>query len=285
MPTATLLTATQIRDLARRHEFRPSQALGQNFVVDPNTIRRIVRLAGVHPEDRVLEIGAGVGALTVALAAEAAHVTAVEIDRRVLGALHEVVDPLGNVEVIAGDAMALDFPALLGGRPARLIANLPYNIATPLVAGMLEHVEALTDFVFLVQREVGERLVAGPGSKAYGAVSVLVAYHCEALILGRVPATVFWPAPTVESVLVRLTRCPPVVEGNPEYLMRVVHAAFGQRRKTVRNSLSSVLGRPVDEVEAALASAGVDPGARAETLDLAAFARLAAALQDGREAA
>ncbi|MGH2719046.1 MAG: 16S rRNA (adenine(1518)-N(6)/adenine(1519)-N(6))-dimethyltransferase RsmA [Actinomycetota bacterium] len=281
MPAATLLTATSVRALARRHGFTPSQVLGQNFVVDPNTIRRIVRLAGVQPDDRVLEIGAGVGALTVGLSAEAASVIAVEIDRRVLVALHEVVDPLGNVEVVAGNAMALDLAALLGGVPHRLVANLPYNIATPLIAGVLERVEAVVDLVVMVQREVGERLVAGPGSKAYGAVSVLTAYHCERSLLGRVPPTVFWPVPAVDSVLVRLTRRPPPVAVDPGELMATVHAAFGQRRKTIRNSLSSVLGRPPAVVEPALATAGIDPGARAETLGLEAFARLTVALDAG----
>lgn len=278
MPTATLLTATQIRDLARRHGFRPSQVLGQNFVVDPNTIRRIVRLAGVGPQDHVLEIGAGVGALTIGLAAEAAHVTAVEIDRRLLPALEEVVGGLANVTVVAGDAMELDIAALLGGQPHRLVANLPYNIATPLIADLLSGVRAITDFVVMVQREVGERLVARPGSKAYGGVSVLVAYHAEGALLGRVPPTVFWPAPAVDSALIHLARRPPQVPVTPDALMEVVHAAFGQRRKTVRNSLTSVLGRPAPEVEVALAAAGIDPGARAETLDLAAFGRLTEAL-------
>lgn len=274
----SLLTTTQIRDVARRHGIQPSKALGQNFVVDPNTIRRIVRLAEVGPADRVLEIGAGVGALTVGLAEAAGHVTAIEIDRRVLPALHEVVDGLANVTVVAGDAMDLDYAALLEGRPHRLVANLPYNIATPLIAGLLEDVAEIEDFVVMVQREVGERLVAAPGSKTYGAVSVLVAYHCSTALLGRVPATVFWPVPTVESVLVRLTRRPVPAGVDPVALMRVVHAAFAQRRKTVRNSLSSVLGRPTDEVEAALGAAGIDPGLRAETLGLAQFCQLTAAL-------
>lgn len=278
MPTVSQLTATQIRDLARRHGVRPSQALGQNFVVDPNTVRRIVRLAEVGPQDRVLEIGAGLGALTVVLAEQAASVMAVEIDRRVLPALAEVVGNLGNVEVVAGDAMALDYAGLLGGRPHRLVANLPYNIATPLVADLLAGVPEVVDLVVMVQREAGERLVARPGSKVYGAVSVRVAYHCEARLLGRVPATVFWPVPAVESVLVRLTRRPPPVDVDPAALMTVVHAAFAQRRKTIRNSLASVLHRPPSGVEAALDAAGIEPGARAETVGLEAFAALAKAL-------
>jgi 16S rRNA (adenine1518-N6/adenine1519-N6)-dimethyltransferase len=278
VPAATLLTATQIRDLARRHGFRPSKALGQNFVVDPNTIRRIVRLAEISADDRVLEVGAGVGALTVALAERAASVTAIEIDRHLLPALEEVVGDLPNVEVVAGDAMVMDLGPLLGGREHRLVANLPYNIATPLLAGMLTGCPEICDFVVMVQREVGERLIAPPGSKAYGAVSVLVAYHCTARLLGRIPPTVFWPAPTVESVLIRLTRRPPPVAVEPASLMRVVHAAFGQRRKTVRNSLASVLGLATEEVERAVAAAGLDPGARAETFGLEEFARLTEAL-------
>lgn len=247
-------------------------------MVDPNTIRRIVRLAELAPTDRVLEIGAGVGALTVALAGAAATVTALEIDRRVLAALHEVVGGLGNVTVVAGDAMDLDYHALLGGRPHRLVANLPYGIATPLVAGLLSDVPEIEDLVVMVQREVGERLVAPPGSKAYGAVSVLIAYHCDARLLGRVPAAVFWPVPAVESVLVRLSRRGVPAGVDPTRLMAVVHAAFAQRRKTVRNSLTSALGRPAEQVEAALAQAGIDPGLRAETLGLDEFSRLTGAL-------
>jgi 16S rRNA (adenine1518-N6/adenine1519-N6)-dimethyltransferase len=174
--------------------------------------------------------------------------------------------------------MTMDLGPLLGGREHRLVANLPYNIATPLLAGMLSDRPEIGDFVVMVQREVGERLIAPPGSKAYGAVSVLVAYHCTARLLGRIPPTVFWPPPTVESVLIRLSRRPPPVAVEPASLMRVVHAAFGQRRKTVRNSLASVLGLAPEEVERALAAAGLDPGARAETFGLEEFARLTEAL-------
>lgn len=270
------LTATQVRDLARRHGFRPSQALGQNFVVDPNTIRRIVRLAALASGDAVLEVGAGVGSLTVALAAEADRVVAVEIDRRLLPALAEVVGGTGSVTVVHGDALALDYHALLAGRPHRLVANLPYNVATPLIARVLEGVPEVADLLVMVQREVGQRLVAAPGSRTYGALSVLVAAHASGSIVGRVPPAVFWPAPEVESVLVRLVRHrPPEVAS--EELMRVVHAAFAQRRKTLRNSLSSALGLPVPKVEAALGAAGIDPGARAETVGPAAFVRLTTA--------
>ena len=280
MDTASLtptLTATQIRDLARRHGFRPSQALGQNFVVDPNTIRRIVRLAALAPGDAVVEVGAGIGSLTVALAAEAGRVVAVEIDRRLLPALAEVVGGIGSVTVVHADALEVDYHALLGGRPHRMVANLPYNVATPLIARVLEGVPEVVDLLVMVQREVGQRLVAAPGSKTYGALSVLVAAHAVGRIVARVPPVVFWPAPQVDSVLVRLVRRPPP-EVAPGELMRVVHAAFAQRRKTLRNSLSSALGLPVADVEAALAAAGIDPGARAETLGLDAFVRLTTTL-------
>ncbi|HEU5002900.1 MAG TPA: 16S rRNA (adenine(1518)-N(6)/adenine(1519)-N(6))-dimethyltransferase RsmA [Actinomycetota bacterium] len=271
------LTATQIRDLARRHGFKPSQARGQNFVIDPNTIRRIVRLAALEPGDAVLEVGAGAGSLTVALAAEAERVVAVEIDRRVIAALREVVGGVPTVTIVEGDALALDYAPLLAGRPHRLVANLPYNIATPLITRFLEEVPEVVDLLVMVQREVGQRLVAAPGSKTYGALSVLVAAHASGSVVGRVPASVFWPAPDVDSVLVRLVRHGPV--GVPaEQLMRVVHAAFGQRRKMLRNALSAGLGVPVPPVEAALVAAGIDPGARAETLSLEAFVALAQAL-------
>ena len=274
-----LLSPTEIRDLARRYEIRPSKALGQNFVVDQNTIRRIVRLSDVTPNDRIVEVGAGLGTLTLALAHAAASVIAIELDRKLLPALEEVLRDAGNVRVVAGDAFVLDYPALLGTATARMVANLPYNIATPLMALLLQEVRALTDFVIMVQKEVGERLVALPGSKAYGAVSVLVAYHCDARALGRVPPSVFWPVPRVESLLVRLTRRPAPVEVSCPDLMRVVRAAFGQRRKTLRNALAAGLERPPGEVDSAIRGASVSPDARAETLSLEDFARLATAFR------
>lgn len=301
-----LLTATAVRDLARRHGIHPSKALGQHFVVDPNTIRRLVRLAGLTGSEQVLEIGAGLGTLTLGLAGASASVTAVEIDRAVLPALEEVVGGLPNVRVVGGDAMTLDWGSVLGGagavdpegtertrvdpagsepdaeRPGRdgsgswkMVSNLPYNIATPLLATMLEGVPQIDDFVVMVQREAGERLVAGPGSKVYGAVSVLVALHAEATLLGSVPRTVFWPQPGVDSVVVRMTRRPAPVVVAAEPLMRVVRASFSHRRKTLRNALSTSLGRDAAGIEQALRAAHVDPGARAEALSLEDFARIA----------
>lgn len=252
----------------------PTKALGQNFVIDQNTIRRIVRLAEIAPTDRIVEVGAGVGTLTLGLAEAAGHVTAIELDRKLIPALQEVLEGTGNVDVVVGDAMDLDFGPLVSGGPHRLVANLPYNIATPLIADLLQQQPGITDFVVMVQREAGERFVALPGSKAYGGVSLLVAYHCEARLLGRVPASVFWPVPKVESLLVRLTRRTPRADVEGPELMRVVRAAFSQRRKTIRNTLASGLEMDVGEVEAALARAGVDPGVRAESLGLEEFAGL-----------
>lgn len=269
-----LLSPADVGELARRYGIVPTKALGQNFVIDQNTIRRIVRLAEIAPEDRIIEVGAGVGTLTLGLAEAAQHVTAIELDRKLIPALEEVLGGADNVDVVVGDAMDLDFAPLVAGGPHRLVANLPYNIATPLIADLLQQRPEIADFVVMVQREAGERFVAPPGSKAYGAVSLLVAYHSEAKLLGKVPASVFWPVPKVESLLVRLTRREPMADlGGPE-LMRVVRAAFSQRRKTIRNTLASGLDMEVGEVEAALARAGVDPGTRAEALGLDEFAGL-----------
>lgn len=269
-----LLSPADIGELARRYEIVPTRALGQNFVIDQNTIRRIVRLAEIAAGDRIIEVGAGVGTLTLGLAEAAGHVTAIELDRKLIPALKEVLEGTDNVEVVVADAMDLDFGPLVAGGPHRLVANLPYNIATPLIADLLQQRPEIEDFVVMVQREAGERFVAAPGSKAYGAVSLLVAYHAQARLLGKVPASVFWPVPKVESLLVRLTRRePPADLAGPE-LMRVVRAAFSQRRKTIRNTLASGLEMQVSEVEAALARAGIDPGLRAEALGLSQFAGL-----------
>lgn len=273
-----LLTATEVRDVARRYGIRPSRALGQNFLIDGNTVRKILRVAEVGPVDQVVEVGAGLGTLTVGLAQTARRVIAIEIDRAIVPALREVVAPFPNVELVAGDALGIDYGALLRPGRFRFVANLPYNIATPLLARLLSEVPQIEDFVVMIQREVGERLVASPGSRTYGAVSVLVAYHCGARLLGRVPPAVFWPPPRVESVIVRLLRRPPPVAVPAGALMGVVRAAFSQRRKTLRNALASALDRPPDAIEAVLRRAGVDPRARAEELSLQRFASIAEAL-------
>ncbi len=268
------LSPRQVRDLLDEHGLSPSRALGQNFVADPNTVRRIARLAEVGPGDQVVEIGPGLGSLTLALAETGASVTAVELDRHLLAPLRSVVEPHG-VRVVRGDAMRLDWDELLADageadRPWALVANLPYNIATPLVLDLLAKVPAIERMLVMVQREVAERLAARPGTKAYGIPSVKVAYRADAEIVGRVPATVFIPPPRVESALVRLRRLPaPRVDADPDRLFRLVEAGFGQRRKMVRRSLAGLVDA------AGFERAAVRPEARAEELDLDAWARLA----------
>jgi 16S rRNA (adenine1518-N6/adenine1519-N6)-dimethyltransferase len=265
------LTRREVFDLLSRHDVRPSRARGQNFVVDPNTVRRVARLAGVGPGDRVVEVGAGLGSLTLALAETGAAVTAIEVDRRLLGALREVVAG-HHVTVVEGDALRLDWNALLGSAPWSLVANLPYNIATPLVATLLDDIPAIGRFTVMVQREVAERLAAAPGSPSYGAVSVKGAYWASAEVVARVPPTVFWPQPKVESAIVIIRRRPPesVLEVDRDWLFTLVTAGFGQRRKMLRRSLAELVDA------GAFARAEVAPNARPQDLDVAAWVRLAA---------
>lgn len=265
-------TPTALRALLADHGLEPSRALGQNFVADPNTVRKVVRLAGVGPGDRVLEIGAGLGSLTLALVEAGADVTAVEVDRHLLPILHEVVDPHG-VRVVEGDAMALDWSSVLGPvdpeRPWALVANLPYNIATPLVLDLLEHVPQIDRMLVMVQLEVAERLAAGPGTKAYGIPSVKRAWWADAEVVAKVSASVFVPPPRVASALVAVRRHPePGDAATRAAAFALVEAGFGQRRKMLRRSLA---GRAtVEQLEAA----GLRPEARAEELTLQDWFRL-----------
>jgi 16S rRNA (adenine1518-N6/adenine1519-N6)-dimethyltransferase len=264
-----------VLELLSEHGLRPSRALGQNFVTDPNTVRRIARLAGVGTGDHVIEIGAGLGSLTLALVETGASITAVELDKYLLPVLRTVVEPSG-VRVVEGDALRLDWPALLDdGDRWVLVANLPYNVATPLVATLLDDVPQIARMLVMVQREVGERLAAGAGDEAYGAVSVKVSYWATARVVGRVPPTVFVPQPKVESALVSIVRRPsgpavPVSVVEPDRLFEVVRAGFAQRRKMLRRSLAGVVE------PAAFERAGVRPEARAEELDVETWGRLAA---------
>ncbi len=264
------LTRTQVVELLDRHGLVLSRALGQNFVVDPNTVERVARLADVGPGDHVVEIGAGVGSLTLPLAATGAAVTAVEIDHRVAAALREVVEPEG-VTVVEGDALALDWEVVLGASASWvLVANLPYNVATPLLCDLLDDVPRIGRMLVMVQREAGERLAAGPGAAAYGIPSVKVAYWATAKVVGRVPPTVFLPQPKVESVLLEIVRRPsPAVDADAERLFALVRTAFGQRRKMLRRSLAGVIAPK------AFAAAGVSPESRPEELDIQAWGRLA----------
>jgi 16S rRNA (adenine1518-N6/adenine1519-N6)-dimethyltransferase len=266
-----VITRRQAQELMAAHGLRPSRALGQNFVVDPNTVRRIVRLAGVEPGDRVVEVGAGLGALTLALADAGAQVTAVEIDRHLLPVLEEVLrDVTPRPAIVHADALQLDWTELLDDDgPWQLVANLPYNVATPLVLDVLDHVPAIRRMLVMVQREVAERLAAPPGSKAYGIPSVKVAYWADAQVVGRVGPNVFLPKPNVESALVRIVRRDaPATDADADALFALVRAGFGQRRKMLRSALAGL----VDAAD--FERAGVSPEARAEQLSVAEWGRL-----------
>ena len=263
-----------VRRLMGEHRLHPSKALGQHFVADPNTVRRIVRLAGVDASSRVVEIGAGLGSLTLELGRSGAEVVAVEVDRHLVPVLRSVLHGVPNVRVVEADGLHLDWQRLLGsGGPWSLVANLPYNVATPIVLRVLEGAPEVSSMLVMVQREVGERLAAAPGGRAYGAVSVKVRYWARAAVVGLVPPTVFVPRPSVESALVRIERRDPrPVDPSAvtyERLRAVVDAGFGHRRKMLRRSLAGVVapGR--------FAEVGVPPTARAEELDVAQWEALA----------
>jgi 16S rRNA (adenine1518-N6/adenine1519-N6)-dimethyltransferase len=275
-----LLTPGRVGELLRSHGLRPSKGLGQHWLADPNTARKVVRLAGVRPGETVLEVGPGLGSLTLALREAGAAVVAVEADARLLPALAETLgdDPLVRVEL--ADALRADLGAL-APEARRLVANLPYNIAATLVLRVLAEVPAIGRLTVMVQREVGERLAAAPGSAAYGAPSAKLAALAEARVLAPVSRHVFVPEPHVDSVLVGIERRQhPAMAGlAAAEVWRVVDAAFAQRRKTLRNALRG-LGLDQDGVEALGRAAGVDLGLRAERLDLAAFAALARRVGD-----
>lgn len=279
-----LLTPRDIDELLRAHGLRASKALGQHFLADPNTARRIARLADVGTGDRVVEVGPGIGSLTLALAETGADVVAIERDRHVLPILETALADANRVRVVEADALEVDFARVLDGEPDRwtMVSNLPYNVATPIVVRFLEEVPQVDRMLVMVQSEVAERLAAAPGERVAGGVTIKVAYYAEAEIVGRVPPTVFVPRPRVESALLAVRRrpVPPVQVDSSERLFRLVKAGFGQRRKTLRRALRSALGDSALEV---LERAGVDPGARAETLDLEAWAALtrAAASSNG----
>jgi 16S rRNA (adenine1518-N6/adenine1519-N6)-dimethyltransferase len=247
-------------------------------LIDPNLAAAIAAETGAGPGDHVVEVGAGMGSLTLALAATGAHVRAIEFDRALLPALREVTDGVENIDVVAADATRIDWANELSGGPWILCANLPYNVAVPVVSAVLEDAPAVGRLVILVQREVGERLVAAPGDEHYGPVSVRVAYRATGELTRRVPPSVFWPRPKVASVVVRLERlAEPPVTVEPERLWRVVDAGFAERRKAIRNAVVR-LGVDPGRADELLAEAGIDARARAEQLSLAEFARIAEAL-------
>jgi len=275
-----LLGPIQIRELAERLGVRPTKTLGQNFVHDPNTIRRIVRAAELAPDEAVLEVGPGLGSLSLELLAAAGRLTAVEIDPRLAAELPATVDRFapelaGRFTVLRADALAVT--ALPDPQPTALVANLPYNVSVPVLLHLLASLPTLRHGLVLVQLEVADRLVAAPGSKVYGVPSAKLAWYGPATRVGVVPRSVFWPVPNVESGLVRFTRtAPPQTSASRDEVFAVIDAAFAQRRKMLRSALAGWAGSSA-AASAALVRAGVDPTARGETLDVAAFARIAEA--------
>ena len=264
-------TRREVAALLERHGLRPRRRLGQHFLVDPNVIDKLVRLAGVGPGDQVLEIGAGTGTLTRALAAAGAAVRSYEVDRRLEPLLTEVLAGLG-VDLRFEDALAADVAVDLDGGPWFMVSNLPYDVGTPLLLRLLREALQIERFVVMVQREVADRLAAGPGTRVYGLPSVVAGLYASAERAFTVPPQVFLPAPHVESAVVVLDRRPVLDHALVEEAVRVAVAAFGRRRKMVRSSLSGLLADPVAD----LGAAGVDPTARAETLGPADYLRIAA---------
>ncbi|MCA1824241.1 MAG: 16S rRNA (adenine(1518)-N(6)/adenine(1519)-N(6))-dimethyltransferase RsmA [Mycobacteriales bacterium] len=269
-----LLSAAGIRRLAAHYDVRPTKSLGQNFVVDPNTVRRIARVADVGRDDVVLEVGPGLGSLTRALLGVARRVVAVEVDPRLARALAETLAAAGDrLAVVTADALAItDVP---GEAPGVLVANLPYNLAVPIVLTLLARFPAITRGVVMVQTEVADRLTAPPGSRVYGAPSAKLAWWADAKRAGAVPRSVFWPVPNVDSALVSFRRHPPP-DADRVATFAVIDAAFAQRRKTLRAALAGWAGSAQRAAEI-VSAAGVDPGLRGEALTVSDFARIAAA--------
>lgn len=277
---SALLGPAQVRELATRLGLRPTKSWGQNFVVDANTVRRIVRLADVQPGEAVVEVGPGLGSLTLALLDAGARVSAVEVDPALAAALPDTVaarlpERTAYLTVVAADALQVS--VLPDPQPQALVANLPYNVSVPVVLSFLERFPSLQRVLVMVQLEVAERLAAAPGSKAYGVPSVKAAWYAAARLAGTVPRNVFWPVPNVDSGLVELRRHePPDTTATRAEVFAVIDAAFAQRRKTLRAALAGWAGGAA-AAEAALRAAGVDPQARGEALPVSAFAAIAAA--------
>ena len=273
-----LLDPRTIRELAAELDLRPTKQRGQNFVHDANTVRRIVAAAGVTHDDVALEIGPGLGSLTLGLLEAVAHVTAIEIDDRLAGRLARTVAerlPRAEARLTVVEADALRVDEVPDPQPTAVVANLPYNVSVPVLLHVLARFPSITSGLVMVQAEVADRLVAGPGSKVYGVPSVKLAWYCSARRVGSVPPAVFWPVPNVESGLVALKRREaPTTTATRQQVFALVDAAFAQRRKMLRSALAGVYGSSARAAEA-LEAAGIEQTARGEVLDVSDFARLA----------
>lgn len=273
-----LLSASDIRALADELALRPTKTRGQNFVIDPGTVQRIVRVAKVGADDVVLEVGPGLGSLTLALLPAVGRLVAVELDPLLARVLPQTVaarepDIADRLEVVHHDALTL--AAVPGAAPTAIVANLPYNVAVPVLLHLLALLPSVRRVLVMVQLEVAQRLAAPPGSRTYGVPSVKAAWYGDVRLAGTVGRQVFWPVPNVDSGLVALDRRdPPATTASREEVFAVVDAAFGQRRKTLRAALAGWAGS-AERAEHALRAAGIDPSARGETLDVTAFATIA----------
>ncbi|MGW4061178.1 16S rRNA (adenine(1518)-N(6)/adenine(1519)-N(6))-dimethyltransferase RsmA [Amycolatopsis sp. NPDC004747] len=277
-----LLGPAEIRGLAAELDVRPTKKLGQNFVHDPNTVRRIVELANVTADDVVLEVGPGLGSLTLGLLATGARVVAVEIDPKLAERLPKTVAERGpeaadRLTVVGADALRVTREEL--GEPTALVANLPYNVAVPVVLHLLAEVPSLRTGLVMVQTEVADRMAAGPGSRIYGVPSVKLAWYGPARKVAAVPRSVFWPVPNVDSALVAFERADSTASDDRDRLFGLVDAAFSQRRKTLRAALAGWAGS-AERAGELLTAAGIDPKTRGEQLDVHDFARIAARVGD-----
>ena len=269
-------------EVIKKYEFCFQKKFGQNFLIDGHVLDKIIAGAGVTKDDMVLEIGPGIGTMTQYLAEAAGKVVAVEIDRNLLPILQETLADYDNVKVIHADVLSLDLEKLVqeenGGRPIKVVANLPYYITTPIIMALFEQHVPLANVTVMVQKEVAARMNSGPGSKDYGALSLAVQYYAEPYIVANVPCNCFMPRPNVDSAVIRLTRYeePPVQVKDEKMLFKIIRASFNQRRKTLQNGLnnSSELNFTKDQIAAAIAEAGFSPSVRGEALTLEQFAKL-----------
>ena len=277
-------------EVIKKYEFCFQKKFGQNFLIDGHVLDKIIAGAGVTKDDMVLEIGPGIGTMTQYLAEAAGKVVAVEIDRNLLPILQETLADYDNVKVIHADVLSLDLEKLVqeenGGRPIKVVANLPYYITTPIIMALFEQHVPLANVTVMVQKEVAARMKSGPGSKDYGALSLAVQYYAEPYIVANVPCNCFMPRPNVDSAVIRLTRYeePPVQVKDEKMLFKIIRASFNQRRKTLQNGLnnSSELNFTKDQIAAAIAEAGFSPSVRGEALTLEQFAQLADLLRGRR---
>lgn len=267
-------------DLVKKHGFKFTKSLGQNFLIDDNIVDKIVAGAGIGPGDKIIEVGPGIGTLTREMASRAQNLMAVEIDKNLIPILEDTLGDYDNVKIVNEDIIKADIRGLidknLGGGPVKLVANLPYYITTPIIMRFLEENINVTDIVVMVQKEVAERMNAQPGGKDFGALSVAVQYYCDTEIVAKVPRHLFVPQPNVDSIVIALRVRPErkYKVDDEDLYFKVVKVAFGQRRKTLLNSISSMGNLAKDQVKEALEEAGIDPKRRGETLSLDEFAIL-----------